>query len=102
MPSPEMLHQRLRRRQANQRLRHETLPRPALGWSRLYPPRRRSIHTGDRHLRDLHRLNNSLERLPHLALKAEPENRIHHMTRIRQRAVEVVRERDLEVLQLRR
>lgn len=95
-----MLHQRLRRSQTNQRLRHELRSWSLLRRSILYTPARRRIDRQHGHIGILHSRDDLSERIAHLATEAESEDCIYDMVSILQRGSKVLGEGDVEVFEL--
>lgn len=95
-----MLHQRLRRRQANQTLRHELLPRPIPGGPILDIPRAGRIHGQDGHLGGFEGGDDRPKGITDLAGEAEAEDGVDDVVGGLCGVGEVVGEGDGEVLEL--
>lgn len=100
MRAPIILHQRLRRRQTDQTLRHELLPRPIPGWPVLNIPRAGRIHGQDGHLGGFEGGDDRPEGVADLAGEAEAEDGVDDVVGGLCGGSEVGREGDAEVLEL--
>ena len=98
MPSPKPLHAWLRRRQANQRLRHEIRTRLSVrGRPALYIPRARGVDTKDGDGGSFENVDHGREWFAERAAEGEAEDGIDNEVSGAERFVKVGREGDGEV-----
>ena len=100
MSSLEPFHQRLRRRQTNERWRHEPFPGAVVPRTILDVPRRWSIYGKHRNLGGRECFDDFGERLANLATKWEAEDGVNDVICILQGAGEVFCERNLQIFEL--